>query len=78
MADVKTVQVEVWVVVDAQGAYGVGPDEQAACDQFSEDNSFDDGPTRRVRVVLTIPVPTTIEVSAVIPPEPAGATVSVR
>lgn len=77
MSQVKTMVVEVWVIVDSEENYAVGTDEDGACTHYSEDIDADNAyPTRRVKVLLTIPVPTVPTLTGVVPAD-GDATLSV-
>lgn len=70
-------EVEVWVVVDANGDYEVGPCQDSAHTHYRDNVGEIDGPTRMVRVVLSVPLPTAVEVRAELPAEPDGVAVEV-
>ena len=58
--------VEVWVVIDSDGDYDVGPDRESADERYTE-TIADFGHAagiRRVKVTVTVPLPTVIEVEA--------------
>lgn len=70
---VETCEVEVYVVVDSAGDYGVGRDEDEAC----EDYDSDIGGTscrRIVKVKLTVPLPEAIVMTGVVPAEATEGT----
>lgn len=67
-------EIEVWVVVDGDGVYDVGKDEESACEQYAE-NVGGHG-TREVCIRLTVEVPETVVVSAVLPAK--GGKVAVK
>lgn len=70
-------EVEVWVIVDADGEYGVGFDEDTAADDYSNNGSS--SIRRVVRVTLNVPLPTVTEVEATLPALPSdGVVASVR
>lgn len=68
--ETKTAEIEVWVVVDSDGVYGVGIDQDVAQTDF--DNSDGSGPTRLIRLKLTVPLPKVIEVTGTVPNEDGG------
>ena len=57
-------EVELWVVVNADGESGVGSDEGAAVGSYDE-NYGSGGVVRRIKVVLLVevPEPTCVEVT---------------
>lgn len=62
--------VEVWVIVDSQENYAVGTDEDGALTRYSEDVDSDNAyATRRIRVLLTVPVPTVPTLTGTVPAE---------
>lgn len=76
----ETCQVEVWVVVDAEGQYAVGVDAETARRAYAneigaleETEGF-----RLVKVGLTVPMPAVAELSGVVPVDavPTGLTLS--
>ena len=71
----KTMQVEVWVIVSEGEDYAVGVDEEAAADAFENDvgEIKEAGATRRIRVVLTVPVPETVTLTGDVPAEGEAA-----
>lgn len=70
-------ELEVWVVVDANGEYGVGFDEDTASDDYSNNGSSSN--RRVIRVTLNVPLPTVTEVTATLPAVPSeGVVASVR
>lgn len=70
-------EIEVWVIVDADGEYGVGVDEETAGDSYSDNGSSN--ARRVIRVVLNVPLPTVTEVEATLPALPSeGVVASVR
>lgn len=75
----ETCEVEVWLVVDAPGDYGVGRTEEQALENY-EDNIGGNSPRRVVKLTLTVPLPRVQEVRAALPapPEPPDAAVRVE
>lgn len=70
-------EIEVWVIVDADGEYGVGVDEETAGESYSDNGSSN--ARRVIRVVLNVPLPTVTEVEATLPALPSeGVVASVR
>ena len=68
-------EAEVFVIVDSEGSY-VSHCELDEAHTLADDNSL--VPCRRViRVVLNVPLPEMIEVTADIPEEPKAASVKV-
>lgn len=57
--------VEVWVVVDADGDYAVGKDEDEATSAF-EENVGGSGGRRCVRITVRVPLPKPIELTGVV------------
>lgn len=65
----KTVQVEVWVVIDENGDYDIGPDAETATENYGNNvgdltsvNGF-----RTVKVTLTVPLPVVTELTGTVP-----------
>jgi len=73
MSKAKTMQVEVWVMVDQDGCSAVaGTAADAANDFHCTHGEPEAGhATRMVKVVLTIPVPAVAEVAVTVPAEAA-------
>ncbi len=65
-------ELEVWIVVDADGDYAVGTDEDTAVERFAEDVGGD-RPTRRIKVALKVPLPAVLELVGEVSAEPEGA-----
>jgi hypothetical protein len=68
----QTCQVEVWVLVDADGDYGVGREADAASQNYADDVGGTEGNRRMVKLTLTIPLPKPMELVATIPEEEPG------
>lgn len=66
--DEQYVDVEVWVMVDEAGDYVVRGDEDDAREAF-EDTIGCSGAVRKVKAVLRIKKPVTVEVKATVPDE---------
>jgi hypothetical protein len=61
-------EVEVWVIVDADGDYRVGIDADGAAEAYDGDIGHDaTRPTRLVKVVLTVPLPVVPVLTGVVP-----------
>lgn len=73
MADeLKTIELEVWVLLDQCGDYGVGKDMETACTNYKEEvGSLDDLHHRYIKVTLTVPLPGPVELKGTVPPEVA-------
>lgn len=67
----RTMQVEVWVVVDEDENYDVGGSEEQAVERFVENvgEVGEAGATRRIKVLLTVPVPETVTLTGTVPAE---------
>lgn len=63
-------EIELYVYVDSAGDFGVGKDEDAACQQYDDDIAAT-LPSRLVKVVLRVPEPKTITMSGTLPEESA-------
>ena len=60
----KTCEVEVWVLVDADGNYVASASEDALADLYDADVGADASTGRRVvKVTLTVPLPQTVELT---------------
>ena len=70
--------VEVWIVVDADGdVAATGVSEEQAYTNYREEFGKD-GPTRCVKVALTLPEPKAVEVLATLTEEAASVAVEVQ
>lgn len=69
-------EIEVWVLVDANGDYGVGRDEDGAKDNYDSeiDNSLIG--SRMVKMTLKVEMPDAVELEAAIPCEQGKAIVT--
>lgn len=69
----KTAEIEVWVIVDADGDYRVGACEDDAVETYDHDIGLASIATRRVKVVLTVPLPYAPTLTGVVPAEGEAA-----
>lgn len=65
------IEVEVFVLVDADGDYRTGHDEESVNELFNSDLNSD-GARRMVKVVLQVPKPTAVVLRGEVPAEPEG------
>ena len=64
----NSVEVEVWVVVDEDGNTWCGNDACHAMEGYTDGvQTIGDVPYRMVKVLLTVPLPETVTVSATVP-----------
>ena len=72
-------ELELWLVVDADGDYAVGKDAEEACQSYRENvtNDLPDGAMRQVCVKLMVPLPKPMVVRGEVPVEHEGGTVAV-
>lgn len=68
----KTMTAEVWVAVDADGNYVVGESRDDAVDNVAGSTPF-----RLVRLMVTVPIPEPVVVTATVGDEPSNVTVAV-
>ena len=62
------VNVELWVVVDEDGAYSCGVDADTANDNYESEHGNGHTTAKRVlKVNLAVPTPRTVEVTASVP-----------
>ena len=73
----KFVDIEVWVVVDSDGDCRVGLDQDSAHESYTDDVGSTLA-TRQIKVMIRVPLPAPIVLSATLPEEPAGAELSVQ
>lgn len=66
-----TVEIEVWVMVDACGDYAVGTDEDSAKESYSDGIGATE-PARMVKVILTVPKPKAVTLRGTVPAETEG------
>lgn len=80
MANVKTANVEVWVLVDADGDYVAVDDRDTALERYEEcfGGYSDAGAVRWVKVTLSVPLPVVVNVSATIGEEKTDVGVKVE
>lgn len=64
------VQVEIWVVVDENGDYTIGQDQEEAANAYAE-NINGNGAQRQFCLKLNVPEPQPVELEATLPEEPA-------
>jgi hypothetical protein len=64
------IEVEVFILVDSDGAYIVKEDQSEL-----DPGELAEGPTRLIRVVLTVPVPKVTTVTATLAVEPDDVTI---
>lgn len=58
---------EVWVAVDADGGYGTGTDQDAACTDYDEAQGRDSVTGfRLIKVLVTVPLPEPMTATAVL------------
>ena len=74
----ETHEVEVWVVVDADGDYAIGRDAESANTAFDEDIGRGENCTRMVKVTLKIPAPRPVELVGEVPAESNEGTLTVK
>ncbi len=65
----ESVQCEVWVMVDESGDYVVAVQESDLADRYAEDiqDIGSAGGLRRIKIVVTVPLPETVELAGVVP-----------
>jgi hypothetical protein len=61
-----TTEIEIYLVVDAGGDYEVGLTDDDATERFGE-NVGGDSVRHMIKMIITVPLPRTIEVAAAIP-----------
>lgn len=74
-----TATVEVWVVVDEDGDYAVGTGDDHAAERYREEIGDCEAGTRgmrRVKVLLTVPLPAPIKLAVTAPADDAAALVA--
>jgi hypothetical protein len=62
---------EIYVLVDSDGNYSVGTDQDACQDKFEEDNGGH-LPNRLIRIMLDTPLPEVTVLSGKVPPAATG------
>lgn len=67
-------QVEVWVMVDADGDYVVAKDREALAEKYEEEFTTlnSEVTTRFIKLTVQVPTPKPIELTAVVADEPAA------
>ena len=70
-------EIEVWVMVNADGEYDCGTDEEKATENF-EANCSTDGGRQLIKITLTVPLPETIEVEGTVPDTEGTPTLTVK
>ena len=61
----RTQECELFLIVDEDGNYSVGPTSDAAAEYYADDHGNDDTYAKRVfKLQITVPLPAVIEVSA--------------
>jgi hypothetical protein len=68
--------VEVWVLVNDQGEYDVGPCDVSCQERFDE-NCSTGGARRLVKVTLNVPTPKAVELVGTVPAESEGGELKV-
>lgn len=78
MAAVEMIEVEVLVMVDDQGQWEVGTDEDDLAQRWADNiGELEVGATRLVRVKVKVPCPKPVEVEATVAEEPNGVELKV-
>lgn len=72
-----TKRIEVWVCVDEGGDYACGNDRDGALDDYV-DAIDGTGPTRLIRVLLDVPLPTPVTLTGAVPAEGAATLTAVE
>jgi hypothetical protein len=67
----ETCEIEVWVMVNENGEYEVGCDEDEVGERYS-DNINDNLARRAVKVILTVPMPKPVTMRGTVPAEAEG------
>jgi hypothetical protein len=73
---IKTAAVEVWVIVDENGDYAVGGNEDQCNESYDNDVNAS-GARRMVKVTLVVPLPIAMEVKGEVPAEGGEVTLAV-
>jgi len=70
----EMVQVEVWVLVDQDGDYVVGKDNESLAELYDDQvgGDRDTLSLRRVKITLNVPKPKPVELTATVAEEPAA------
>jgi hypothetical protein len=79
MSTPAVVEVQAWVLVDADGSWVVGKNPDELHERYVEDVGEETGTPRRVfSITLKVPVPTVVELVADVPAETAPSGLTVR
>ena len=74
----KFIEIEAWIVVDADENYVVAPSPADAAERYGEEvGDSHDAPRRTICVKLKVPVPEVVQLAAEIPAETSDATLAV-
>jgi hypothetical protein len=68
----KTIECELWLVVDGDGYYSVATESEAALEKHAEDYGTPEGGLRTVRLTLKVPVPAPVQVAGTVPEDETG------
>ena len=71
-AAAETADIEIYVVVDSDGDYEVGINDEEATERYGETISTS-LPRRLIKMTITVPLPRAIEVTAAIPEKDDGS-----
>jgi hypothetical protein len=76
----QTIEVEVWVLVDASGDYAVAKDAAAAVEAYEGEVQAltESGGHRLVKLTVKVPLPATVELVGEVPPDGESATMTVK
>lgn len=69
-------EVEVWVLVDADGDYSAGNDAELATERYGDDVGGSLVGSRMVRVVLKVEMPAQVEITAELPALQGGVSLT--
>lgn len=70
--------IDIWVLMDAQGDYGVGRDEDDVHNNYTDNVGDMPSGTRLIKVKLSVPLPSVVEMTGDVPEEKAvGAVLQV-
>lgn len=73
----QSTTIEFFLLVSADGEYGIGRDEDSAALSYENDIGELPAQTRMVKLLLTIPLPRPLEVSGTVPGEGGTVTLTV-
>jgi hypothetical protein len=63
-------QIEVWVIVDENGDYSTGHDQESAGTAYDDNIGSASGTARRaIKVMLSVPLPVPVELTGTVPVE---------